>query len=139
MPQVSVALVTFLRRLCAHVAGGRTYLSFSERERLVAAVAQFDPTYCEARLREDLLLRNLDLLRVALGEVGADGGVNAVYAVVGAIQLTLADARLDEDDLALVHWVGDAVGIERARVEQAIERADGPLRPHGAAHTDSTV
>ena len=133
MAEVSPAVVTFLRRLAAHVAGQRTYLSFGERAALVDTIAQFDPSYSENRLGEDILFRNADLLRVALGQVADEGGASANYTLVAAIQLVLADNRFDDDDQDLVHWVGDSLGFERPRVDRAIEMAIGPTRPVGAA------
>lgn len=133
MAEVPTAVSTFLRRLAAHVAGQRTYLSFGERTKLVAAIAQFLPDYSDARLSDDILFRNADLLRVALGEVADIGGVAATYTLVAAIQIVLADSRLDLDDLDLVHWVGDALAFDRQRVERALELAQGPDRPVGAA------
>lgn len=120
MPKVSPAVVTLLRQLAATVAGQRVYLSFGERSNLVAAVAQFDPGYRAATLEEDLIFRGKEQLRAALAAVAAIGGSDAVYAVVGAIQIAEADGRFDDEDLALVHLVGDAVGLPRARVDGAI-------------------
>lgn len=139
MASLSPEVVTFSRRLVAHVAGQRSYLSFGERDKLVATVAQFSPTYNVDKLSEDILFRNVDLLRVALGEVADIGGSAASYSLAATIQAALADNRLDEDDLALIHWVGDALGFERAKVDRAIERVDGPLRPIGAVPVDPAL
>lgn len=139
MPKVSPPVVTLLRQLAAHIAGRRVYLSIGERVNLVAAVAQFDAGYGAATLEEDLFFRSREQLRGALGEVAALGGTDAVYAVVGAIQLAEADGRFDAHDLALVHEVSDALGLDRARVDGAIARIDAPARPIGDARLSSTT
>lgn len=134
MSKVSPAVVTLLRHLAADVAGRRVYLSMSERTNLVAAIAQFDPAYTDATIDEDLIFRSPQRLRAALAAAAdaADGaGRDAAYAVVATIQLALADSRLDDADLELVHLVGDAMGLDRARVDAAIERADGQARAQG--------
>ncbi|MCC6435569.1 MAG: hypothetical protein IT196_11110 [Acidimicrobiales bacterium] len=139
MPKVSPAVVTLLRHVAATVAGRRVYLSFGERSHLVAAVAQFDPGYCAATLEEDLIFRGVEQLRAALAAVASIGGSDAVYAVVGAIQIAEADGRFDDEDLALVHLVSDAVGLSRARVDGAISRIDAPARPIGDARVSPMI
>ena len=133
MVEVPPAVVTFLRRLAAHVAGQRTYLSFGERARLVAAVGQFSSGYSEVKLGEDILFRSVDRLRVALGDVILEDSQAAVYTLVATIQIALADSCLDRADIELVHWVSDALGFDRPRVERAIELADGQVGAVGAA------
>lgn len=134
MPLVSSAVLSLLRHLAADVAGRRVYLSLSERANLVSAIAQFDRSYDGSRLDEDLRVRSPQQLRAALAAAAdsVDGRArDAAYTVVAAIQIGLADSRLDAADLELIHLVGDAVGLERAKVDAAIERADGPARAVG--------
>ena len=133
MFDASPAIVTFLRRLVAHVAGQRAYLSFAERARFIEVVSQFDPTYNERGMSEDLLFRSVDLLRVGLADVAEEGGPMATYALVAATQIMLADNRLDTDDLALVSWIGHALGADQARIDRVVELVDGPGRLVGAA------
>jgi hypothetical protein len=130
-------LALFLRRLVAHVAGQRCYLSYSERDAMVAIVAQFEPAYSRRRLGEDLAARNVDLVRLALGQVADIGGRTATLALVSTIQLALADHRLDDDDLNLVAWVGRSVGLDPEEVRRAVGVVAGRARPIAPAPLDA--
>lgn len=133
MAEVSPVVSTFVRRLAAHVVGQRVYLSYGERAKLVETIGRYTPGYSDVRLQEDLLFRNVDMLRTGLGAVADEGASSRTYALVAAIQVVLADNWLDQDDRNLVHWVGESLGFEPERVERALELADGPTRPIGAA------
>lgn len=123
MISASPAVPHFLKQLAGRVAAERAYLSTPEQEALIATVRQFAPGFGPAELQAAALAYDPRRLRKSLGQVAGAEGRDAEYAVVGTVQLALADGRFDDQDLELIHWVGDSLGFERARIGRLLARA----------------
>lgn len=117
------AVPIFLHYLACHVASQRLYLSESERVGLAESIQLFDSGYVPAWPSCGLGPTDSEQLRLSLGAVADLGGVDADHALVGALQIVLADRWIDEDDLALLYWIGASLGFSDRRVEALLERA----------------
>ena len=139
MDVVPLAVPVFLHYLACHVASQRLYLSESERVGLAEPIRQFDPGYDPTWLTGDLEPTASEQLRLSLGAVADLGGVGADYALVGALQVLLADGRIDEDDLALLYWIGASLGFRDRRVDGLLERAGHGVEAQHAGLSDAYV
>ncbi|MFN0025990.1 MAG: hypothetical protein ACKV2O_02225 [Acidimicrobiales bacterium] len=118
------AVPQFLGQLAGHLAGSRAYLSGVERAALVGAVQQFEPTFGVADLDQVVSHQDPNQLRLALGRIAEAETRDAECTVVGALQLAMADGRIDALDRDLLHWVGDTLGISRHRISRLVDLVD---------------
>ena len=124
MLATSPAVPQFLGQLAGHLAASRHYLSGVEQAALVGAMQQFSPAFALTDLMAMASHADVRQLRRSLGLVAEADTRDAECAVVGALQLAMADGRVDAQDRDVLHWVGDTLGISRSRINQLVERVE---------------
>lgn len=139
MNVVPAAVPIFLHYLACHVASQRLYLSEPEQASWAESIRQFDPGYDPSWLTGGLGPTDSEQLRLSLGAVADLGGVVADCALVGALQILLADWLIDEDDLALLYWIGASLGFSDLRVQGLLQRAGHGVEARHAGLSDAFV